>query len=373
MREQTPGLVLLSSGGALGHSLPTFELTNRFILTGLGELRLDAMGVQWGDLAFGDALLQQAGLPLVASNWLSEGFSRSITVQRPAGSVEVFAWLDPASSPYRAMLGDHRQVGDDPAALVEAIGRSRSAGALTVLIASLSDGQAPPDWMTGVADLVIAPMTKEAFGDPGFRQGTLVLRPGSRGQALGVVTLTLDEQRRIDSWQHRVVTMPESVPDAARLTGWYDQYSEQLRTDYAQRVEAGKSLMKSTPYADERACAGCHPRAAKVWRGSAHARAFESLSKVDKTHDANCVGCHSIGFGEPGGFVSAGVSPFLRNVGCQACHGPAKQHLQTGGADPMASLAYKGEKVCAGCHQSAHSPSFDFAGYWSRITHPTKP
>lgn len=108
-------------------------------------------------------------------------------------------------------------------------------------------------------------------------------------------------------------------------------------------------------------------------QSSCSAHAFESLSQVDKTHDANRVGCHSIGFCERGGFVSASDLPFLRNVGCQACHGPAKQHLQNAGADPMGSLAYNGEKVCAGCHQSAHSPLFDFAGYWARIAHPTRP
>jgi hypothetical protein len=43
----------------------------------------------------------------------------------------------------------------------------------------------------------------------------------------------------------------------------------------------------------------------------------------DYTADAECLSCHTTGYGQPGGFVSVAETPKLVGVQCEVCHGQA--------------------------------------------------
>ena len=40
---------------------------------------------------------------------------------------------------------------------------------------------------------------------------------------------------------------------------------------------------------------GCHSEAYQIWQKSRHAHAYETLEKVGKNFDAECVSCHVVG------------------------------------------------------------------------------
>jgi hypothetical protein len=137
-------------------------------------------------------------------------------------------------------------------------------------------------------------------------------------------------------------------------------------------------------YVGVKVCTKCHEAQGESWGATAHARTFEVLkagakaeekkkAKLDPakdyTKDKDCVGCHSTGLGQAGGYVlgaEPGGQKQLGAVACEACHGPGgsyrdqhgkaeKKLKQTSEATPRKSLVAIGqnfdyEKACAACH-----------------------
>ncbi|HHJ81101.1 MAG TPA: hypothetical protein ENJ65_05665, partial [Candidatus Tenderia electrophaga] len=54
LRQETPELISLSSGGLIVSMVPQDKLTAEYILKAYSTLGFDAVGVQWSDLAYGD-------------------------------------------------------------------------------------------------------------------------------------------------------------------------------------------------------------------------------------------------------------------------------------------------------------------------------
>jgi hypothetical protein len=369
LRAERPGLFLISSGGLFSTQLPTHRITNQYILTGLAELDYDAIGVQWGDLVYGTDFLRGASLPLVASNWQGKEFLPVRRVSRDGQELTYFQWLAPEQSPYRRMLGEHSRVTGEATALATALAEARAGGALTVLAAPLTVAQAKEALPLDEVDVLILPWNSEKFGEPEQLGRTLVLVPGSRGQRLGRVDLTLGPDGRIAGWRHEVITLSESVANAPRLEPWYAGYTGALKQAYGRRVAREKEAAGESPYVGQQVCKACHEQAYATWEATPHAKAFAALQAVDKAFDANCIGCHTVGFGQPGGFIEPEVSGHLLNVGCESCHGPGKAHAASGGTIGISGDHRPGPHTCAGCHHHNHSPSFRYESYWPRIQH----
>lgn len=113
-----------------------------------------------------------------------------------------------------------------------------------------------------------------------------------------------------------------------------------------------------SPWTGSAACAGCHPREARIWSTSGHAHALQTLKLAWSSHNPSCLRCHTVGFGE-GGWPKAG----LADVGCEACHGAGAAHA----ADPTAP--WPTPDNCTGCHTADTSPDFDRAARWAMIAH----
>lgn len=120
-------------------------------------------------------------------------------------------------------------------------------------------------------------------------------------------------------------------------------------------------------YVGAATCAGCHPEEHQTWSASAHARARESLVERGKGYDPSCLSCHVTGMMHPGGFAGMKQTPHLEHVGCEACHGPASDHLAAP-ESPYGALA-AGPESCVACHTHDNSPDFRWEAYWPEVTH----
>lgn len=118
------------------------------------------------------------------------------------------------------------------------------------------------------------------------------------------------------------------------------------------------------------ACAECHEEAIAFHKTTAHAAAWASLTAAGRECDLGCIGCHSIGYEQPGGYCRLADAERNKNVGCESCHGPGAGHAESpderggwGGRFNPSPAA----DVCKTCHTPEHSDLFDFAGYLPRV------
>ncbi len=106
------------------------------------------------------------------------------------------------------------------------------------------------------------------------------------------------------------------------------------------------------------ACVGCHKEAHEAWSRTKHARAFATLEKKGQQADQACVNCHV-----------TGKQPALRDVQCEACHGPGQAHL----GNPLAkALVVRDppESTCLVCHTKDQTGSWDFAAFRKAVLAP---
>jgi hypothetical protein len=116
-------------------------------------------------------------------------------------------------------------------------------------------------------------------------------------------------------------------------------------------------------YVGSEACKPCHQKEYKSFTKYAKkSTSFESIQRIKKglTEEEikKCYFCHTTGYGKPGGFVSIEETPYLKNAGCEVCHGPGEIHVRTQRAqDTKMNLTMKD---CEECHISERVKAFRY-------------
>lgn len=150
-------------------------------------------------------------------------------------------------------------------------------------------------------------------------------------------------------------------------------------------IAAMATAATAADYVGSKPCAGCHKSEGKSWSNTAHAKAFESLKmgvKVeekkkaglddkDYTKDEKCLHCHTVGYGEKGGYTPTmpeAKAKYFTFVGCEMCHGAGglyKKEMRKAGfqykknkkTTPRQKLIAAGqvdnlEESCNSCHMN---------------------
>lgn len=144
-------------------------------------------------------------------------------------------------------------------------------------------------------------------------------------------------------------------------------------------------------------CRACHLPETKSWEQTKMAGVFELLKpgvaaeakkarkldpNKDYTHDAQCLGCHTTGYGKPGGFESIEKTPGLAGVQCEACHGPGGNYTKANlmsfsnkefkrAEVVKAGLVLPDANTCQACHnpKSPFYAPFDFQSRKAKGVH----
>ena len=168
-----------------------------------------------------------------------------------------------------------------------------------------------------------------------------------------------------------LLALPESLPEdpavAARLDAYQAKWIDTIGAEFA----AAEPPSDGGAYVGMDACVSCHQPIYAGWTHSAHGRAYRDIYERGEHRNPDCLGCHTTGFGVPGGFADPSDTS-LFNVQCEACHGPMDRHVreaQRPGFKPGGGATVT-EQTCLRCHDPANSPSFDYAEYLPRIGHP---
>ncbi|RUM87909.1 MAG: cytochrome C [Thermodesulfatator sp.] len=127
----------------------------------------------------------------------------------------------------------------------------------------------------------------------------------------------------------------------------------------------GNTWAEQAKYVGSNVCADCHEEEYKSYSSYAKkAHSFEAIEKMKRHLTSqevkNCYGCHTTGYGMPGGFVDEKTTPDLKNVGCEVCHGPGSIHVETEDAEDILGTVDKIKGVCNKCHTSERVEAFSF-------------
>lgn len=158
--------------------------------------------------------------------------------------------------------------------------------------------------------------------------------------------------------------LAEDLDGEAAVTSRLEAFKDDVLQEAARRA-AAPPPPQGAAYATAAACTNCHLDEFARWSFSDHAQAaWQSLVGRDATRNAECLPCHTTGFGEPGGLGEInelGIRRF-KAVQCEECHGPMAGHPD----DPSVRGDPITPDTCTGCHDEANSPDFDFATYLPR-------
>lgn len=196
---------------------------------------------------------------------------------------------------------------------------------------------------------------------------TLVASCGIKGRHVGVYRYSPLKE----SGEFEMIPLDSSYPDSGPMLSLLRTYQQRLKDeDLLSKVEK-LSLPEGAAYTGSPTCGPCHQTTSIHWDSTAHASAYERLAKAGHEYDPECVPCHVTGLYYITGFESLEKTPYLRGVGCEACHGPGGRHKEEASMG-LKTTAYGEMKPadCETCHDPEHSPSFEFETYWERIAHP---
>ena len=182
---------------------------------------------------------------------------------------------------------------------------------------------------------------------------------GNQGKRLGETRLYYKDGK-ISSQETRLHFMTDVYPADPEMLEL--QEAAPGRDENLPKVS---SAATAGPYLGAGACRDCHAVEVRDWAGSGHARAMTTLEKKGRQDDADCVKCHATAVGLAGGFVDRTATPLLANVGCESCHGAARDHVN----NPRSPYGKVTVGSCTGCHDRANSPNFDFYSYSTRVNH----
>jgi hypothetical protein len=192
-----------------------------------------------------------------------------------------------------------------------------------------------------------------------------------------------------------LLPISRKLPRAPEVAAAMSALDRRIGEANLETLSAPPAAPRGTPsYVGMTGCQGSchfHDDAFEFWQKTRHARAFPTLVEIGKDLSYDCVGCHAVGFDEaggsnlgslaawqkkgPGGSVEktekerSGSLPDLRNVQCEACHGPGSLHAAAPSKNPI-PIAQPTQERCLTCHTKDHSDTFDFVPYLRDIVGP---
>ena len=288
---------------------------------------------------------------------------------RPAATlrVAVLALLTPKQKPaIDSYLG--RDAGRiailDP--IVEArrlVPQVRKKAELVVVLAHMNeeDCRELARKVPGIAVVVMGDMPNRRLPTPLKVDSASLVANCVRGQYVGKLTLALDSTGKVQQESGTEVSLDTQFPDDKGMVELVQRWKR------ATQAQASTGTFQQTGpvrYAGAVTCSGCHKAQAKQWASTAHAKAHSILARrgPENLRKPECQRCHSLGYGEPGGFVSIDATPGLVNVQCESCHGPGVNHVKAKDPLQLRSTIRRNVPafVCTTCHDQKNDPHFDY-------------
>ncbi|MCF6148123.1 MAG: hypothetical protein E3K37_05635 [Candidatus Kuenenia sp.] len=194
---------------------------------------------------------------------------------------------------------------------------------------------------------------------------TPVISHGTEGKYVVIADYVV-KNGKIKNKSVEAVPLEDKIEESEKMQLLLKQYQQTLKEEDLLNNIPKLPLEKGSSYIGSSVCGTCHKKVYTHWLDTSHQKAYTTLSDIGQQYDPECVNCHTDGFGYVSGFADYETHQNLAHVGCESCHGAGSNHLNNIG-EPY-GLA--DEKRCLECHNSDHSPKFQYENYWEKIKHP---
>ena len=137
-----------------------------------------------------------------------------------------------------------------------------------------------------------------------------------------------------------------------------------------QDVARQKSQQAFSNMAGWQACQSCHKQQTAFWQQTAHAKAWQTLVEVKQQFNPECLLCHVTLPTYDKETVTrqnllTGLREEYRTIGCETCHGPAKDHTEQ---PDLHQPANPNEHTCLNCHTPERDDNFVYSEKLKKIT-----
>lgn len=336
--------VLIDAGNFLDKDTPQGRLKAEAMLKALSIMKYDAVAVSKNENGFPydflSALLKKYKLPVVSD---MVKYKESVSIRR--NGIEVNLSMNPKNFKEGKL---NILLSDMP------ISEIKLLKGWDIIILSSGETLEEP--------LKANPVRKDMTELSNGVNGTIIVSGYPKGERLGILTLQIDSRsEKMLEFKHRWQALGRDIKEDINIQKILKKYdikvAKLLKDDYKPPAEIS--------YLGVSKCIECHQSFVESWEKTQHASAFATLKGVGKSGDPECLKCHTVGFGEAGGFYSINTTPWLADVQCEVCHGPGGDHL-TDFSGPMQPVT---ESVCLKCHAKSQSPDFNYPVYLEKIKH----
>lgn len=354
---------------------PLDRLKLRYMLEGLETLRYDVLVPGEGEIALGGDFEKAAsalrGPKVICANLVraTDGrpvYAPSVVKTLPDGRTVAVIGV---TSPSQPIPLEYRVV-PVVAAVKEEVSRLPARVGAVVVAAHL-EGKPALDLAAECPDLALVLAGRVPKGtETVLRRGGA---PGMFAAEFGQYVAWVDLDGTLTATSSGQLWLGDGVPDSVGLAALVSRYMAQARELGPEFSREAVARFKAEGRAGSSACKECHPDEFAAWAASPHARTMATLKAKGEDGNAECLTCHLQDSG-----TKDEQGPSSRSVGCEACHGPARRHVEFATAGPPAValrlMRLDAATSCAKCHDGTHSKAFAFGPYWEKVRHgSTKP
>jgi len=369
IRKNKPNLLLVDTGDHFKEPTRQGKLKAETLMTATEKMGYDAVALGERDLVYGSKFLESHPIPFTSSNIELQNFPLQKTRIKKFSNglkVAVLAVVDPDLFYLKNHAG--LSIADPEQIVSQEIAGVKKSADIIVLLTHMEREKALKYLDKDGVDIVInghiSSETDTVDMKPVYKAGKVFVQASPRGQKMGELHITLDEMGKI-TFEQQMVRLDSSIKKDPEMLKLYESYNDKVEAIFFESLAAKRNKDKISVYAGDTVCKTCHLVAHEKWSSSRHGRAYETLRKINKAFDPECLVCHVVGYNTAGGFISELDTPKLKNVQCEVCHGAGKKHASA----PAPGFGNNAHKACKRCHVKNHSPRFNFTQYWPKIKH----
>ncbi|MBI2470071.1 MAG: hypothetical protein HYV59_02340 [Planctomycetes bacterium] len=212
-------------------------------------------------------------------------------------------------------------------------------------------------------------ITGHNIEDPGdsitYVNNTPIVSPGIKGKYIGIAKYSINNAV-VERKSVEVIPLDSKYKDSLEMISLLKEYQQMLADEDLLSKIPQVPLSNDLSYVGSTTCGMCHKIVYEHWRKTTHGTSYSTLVNKGYQYDPECIKCHTTGYGYVSGFLNYENNSSLINVGCESCHGAGSRHIK----DVTESYDVTDEGNCAVCHESEHSPKFQYSEYWKKIEHP---